>query len=81
VQFAIDRLQRAWRFVDVEVVGEGYLITTLNPFAVDPSIRHIGEDLADKILVDVFTERHVFVIAQLRIGLGIAIRILADVGG
>ena len=63
------------------VTDDAHLAVFVIAFAgVDPGIRHMRQDFALKIGVDVFPKRHIFIIAQIGVGFRLAVFVGADVG-
>jgi hypothetical protein len=48
---------------------------------VDPGVRNVGPHLALEKGLDALGQRHALGVAQLRVGLGVALLITADRGG
>src|SRR5690606_13132034 len=65
----LDLFQRPQRSILVEVPSEWDLVTDLSPRLIDPRIRNKRPDLALEVLLDVLLERHIFGVAQIRVGL------------
>lgn len=80
-QIRVNVGQFAVRCERVEMAIEGDLIAHLGLAVVDPRIGNMRAHFAVKISVNIFAQRHGFVIAQFRIGIGIALAVGANVGG
>lgn len=84
----LDLLQWPRRHVFVEMPRQWNLVSHPADLAVllvahvfaDPGVWHVRPDFAVEIRINVFLERYVFVIAQLRIGFGIAVGVTANLG-
>src|SRR5713226_8624225 len=89
LDIGFDFFQRARRLVLVEVAVEVDFVADSADFAisvvadggVDPGIGDVGLNFALEKRPDIFIERHILGVAQLRVGFGIAMRITTDLSG
>ena len=80
VQVRINLLQRPRRHVLVEVPVEGDLIADdahqpvlrIGLGLVDPGIGYVGQHFTLEVIVDVFAQRHVLVVAQVGVRFNLA---------
>ena len=75
LQFGIDLLQRTRRLEDVEMPIEGNLVADFGLLVVDPGVRRMRQDFALEVDFHIFTERHIFCVAQIAVRLRLAFQL------
>ena len=76
----LDFVEGPWGDVPVEVARERDLVADLGLVVVDPRIRHVGQDFAGEVLLDVLGQRDVLGVSQCGVGFGIALGVGDDLG-